>query len=121
MNTSEFIEIMNSGAEVIAKSETHLYMTYLSNEAMKITAELNNSYHTPEEIGALMEKLTGKAVSFRIRAVSRSATILWSDPRRSSLRSTITKIPPSAPTLSQSLSKSAVRFGSARMLRSFRA
>ena len=60
MNTSEFIEIMNSGAEVIAKSETHLYMTYLSNEARKSTAELNNSYHTPEEIGALMEKLTGK-------------------------------------------------------------
>ena len=60
MNTSEFIEIMNSGAEIIAKSETHLYMTYLSNEAMKITAELNSSYHTPEEIGALMEKLTDK-------------------------------------------------------------
>lgn len=60
MNTSEFIKIMDSGAEVIAKSETHFYMTYLSNEAMKITAELNNSYHTPEEISALMEKLTGK-------------------------------------------------------------
>lgn len=60
MNTKEFIKIMDSGAEVIAGSETHLYMTYLSNEAMKITAELNNSYHTPEEIGALMEKLIGK-------------------------------------------------------------
>lgn len=60
MNTKEFIKIMDSGAEVIAGSETHFYMTYLSNEAMKITAELNNSYHTPEEIGALMEKLTGK-------------------------------------------------------------
>ena len=60
MNTSEFIKIMDSGAEVIAKSETHLYMTYLSNEAMKITAELNNAYHTPEEIGVLMEKLTGR-------------------------------------------------------------
>lgn len=60
MNTIEFIKIMDSGAEVIAKSETHLYMTYLSNEAMKITAELNNSYHTPEEIGALMEKLTDR-------------------------------------------------------------
>lgn len=60
MNTSEFIKIMDSGAEVIAKSETHLYMTYLSNEAMMITAELNNAYHTPEEIGALMEKLTGR-------------------------------------------------------------
>lgn len=60
MNTSEFIKIMDSGAEVIAKSETHLYMTHLSNEAMKITAELNNAYHTPEEIGVLMEKLTGR-------------------------------------------------------------
>ena len=60
MNTSEFIKIMDSGAEVIARSETHLYMTYLSNEAMMITAELNNAYHTPDEIGALMEKLTGR-------------------------------------------------------------
>ena len=60
MNTSEFIKIMDSGAEVIAKSDTHLYMTYLSNEAMKITSELNNAYHTPEEIGVLMEKLTGR-------------------------------------------------------------
>ena len=60
MNTSEFIKIMDSGAEVIAKSETHLYMTYLSNEAMKITSELNNAYHTPNEIKALMEKLTGR-------------------------------------------------------------
>lgn len=60
MNTKEFIKIMDSGAEVIAGSETHLYMTYLSNEAMKITAELNNSYHTPEEIGALMKKLTDR-------------------------------------------------------------
>ena len=60
MNTSEFIKIMDSGAEVIAKSETHMYMTYLSNEAMMITAELNNAYHTPEEIGALMETLTGR-------------------------------------------------------------
>lgn len=60
MNTDEFIKIMDSGAEVVAKSETHLYMTRLSNEAMKITAELNNKYHTPEEIGELMEKLTGR-------------------------------------------------------------
>lgn len=30
MNTKEFIEIMDSGAEVIAFSEVHQYMTYLS-------------------------------------------------------------------------------------------
>ena len=50
MDTKEFIEIMDSGEEVVAFSEVHRYMTYLSNEAMKITAELNNAYHTPEEI-----------------------------------------------------------------------
>lgn len=60
MNTKEFTEILDSGAEVIARGEVHQYMTYLSNEAMKITAELNNAYHTPEEIGELMEKLTGR-------------------------------------------------------------
>ena len=60
MDTKEFIKIMDSGAEVIARGEVHRYMTLLSNEAMKITAELNNAYHSPEEIGALMEKLTDR-------------------------------------------------------------
>ena len=60
MDTKRFIEIMDSGEEVIAFSEVHQYMTFLSNEAMKITAELNNAYHTPEEIKELMEKLTGR-------------------------------------------------------------
>ncbi len=60
MTTEEFIKIMDSGAEVTAKSEVHLHMTYLSNEAMKITSELNSAYHTPEEIAALMTKLTGR-------------------------------------------------------------
>ncbi|MBR1481932.1 MAG: sugar O-acetyltransferase [Ruminococcus sp.] len=60
MTTQEFIQIMDSGAEVIAHSEVHLYMTYLSNEAMKITTALNNAYHTPEEISSLLERLTGK-------------------------------------------------------------
>ena len=45
---------------MVARSEVHQYMTRLSNEAMKITAKLNNAYHTPEEIGELMEQLTGR-------------------------------------------------------------
>ena len=60
MTTQEFLSYMNSQKEEIAGSEVHLKMTELSNEAMKITVELNNSYHTPEEIKALMEKLTGR-------------------------------------------------------------
>lgn len=62
MTNKEFLEYMNSGKEVIAGSDVHLKMTELSNEAMKITSELNNSYHTPEEIRTLIEKLTGRNI-----------------------------------------------------------
>ena len=34
----------------------------LSQQALKITMELNNKYHTPEEIVELFSKLTGKKV-----------------------------------------------------------
>ena len=60
MTTQDFLSYMNSGKGVTAGSDIHLKMTELSNEAMKITAELNNAYHTPEEINALMERLTGR-------------------------------------------------------------
>ena len=60
MTTEEFISIMSSGAEVTAGSEVHKYMIYLSGQAMKITSSLNNICHSPEEIGELMEKLTGR-------------------------------------------------------------
>ena len=63
MTNQEFLKYMNSGKEVIAGSDIHIKMTELSNEAMKITSELNNSYHTPEEIKVLMEKLTGREFS----------------------------------------------------------
>jgi len=63
MNLSEFLEHLNSGKTVIAGSETHQYMSMLSQEALKLTAELNNSYHTPEEIREIFAKLTGKPVN----------------------------------------------------------
>ncbi|MDO4651089.1 MAG: DapH/DapD/GlmU-related protein [Eubacteriales bacterium] len=43
-------------------SETHLFMHRLSQEALKITAELNNSYHTQEEVVQLMRELTGREI-----------------------------------------------------------
>ena len=60
MTTQGFLSYMDSGREVIAFSDVHLKMTELSNEAMKITAELNSAYHTPGEIKGLMESLTGR-------------------------------------------------------------
>lgn len=63
MNISEFLEHLNSGKTVVAGSEIHQYMSMLSQEALKLTAELNNSYHTPKEIREIFAKLTGKPVN----------------------------------------------------------
>lgn len=53
---------MDSGAEVTAGSEVHEVMHRLSQEALRITVEINNSYHSHEEIIALMSELTGRKV-----------------------------------------------------------
>lgn len=63
MELKDFLSHMNSGKTVIADSETHQYMCMLSQEALKLTAELNNSYHTPEEIREIFAKLIGKPVN----------------------------------------------------------
>lgn len=62
MNINVFLDHLNRGLTVTGGSDIHLYMIELSNEAMRLTAELNNAYHTPEEIHTLMEKITGKPV-----------------------------------------------------------
>ena len=62
MDLQEFLAHMNEGRMVEANSEAHQMMHVLSQEALRITAELNNAYHTPEEIRRLMSQLTGKEV-----------------------------------------------------------
>lgn len=60
MTTEEFIEIMNSGETVKDFSDIHLKMHELSQEALRITSEINNKYNPPEELHRLMEQLTGR-------------------------------------------------------------
>ena len=62
MNTSEFLEYMNSGKYVEAGSQAHLCMTRLSFEAMKITAEINSAFREPSQIRELFSSLIGKEV-----------------------------------------------------------
>ena len=62
MTTAEFIEIMNSGKIIPGGSPIHAKMHELSQEAIRITMELNNAYHTHAEIVALMSELTGNAI-----------------------------------------------------------
>lgn len=62
MELNEFLEHLNRGEAVTGGSEVHKYMHKVSQDALRITAELNGSYHTPEEIRGLMSILTSKVV-----------------------------------------------------------
>ena len=57
MTNKEFIEAMNSGDQIKCGGEIHLKMHELSQDALRITAKINSSYHTPQELRGLMEKL----------------------------------------------------------------
>lgn len=60
MDTKEFLDAMNAGVTVVGNGPLHLKMNELSQEALRITMELNNRYHTPEEIRELFIELTGR-------------------------------------------------------------
>lgn len=62
MNLKQFLEHVNNGYPVSVKLDIHNYMVKLSNDAMRITSELNASYHEPEEVRVAFSKLIGKPV-----------------------------------------------------------
>ena len=62
MNLDKFYECMNNKEYVIAGTELMDMFHKLSQEALQITNEINNKYHTPEEIRKLFSKLIGKKV-----------------------------------------------------------
>ena len=62
MKLHEFLAYMDSGKEVIANSEIHQCMHLLSQEAIRLTSELNSRYHTAEEIVELIGQITGRPV-----------------------------------------------------------
>lgn len=62
MNIQNFLAHMNRRETVKGGSEVHAFMHKLSQEAMQMTADLNNTYHKPEEIRGLMSRLTGQEI-----------------------------------------------------------
>lgn len=60
METKEFLDAMNAGETVEGNSPHHLKMHELSQEALKLTMEINSRYHTPDELLALFIELTGR-------------------------------------------------------------
>ena len=62
MTINEFLSAFESGQPVRADSDAMRYSGWISHQAMKLTTELNSSYHTPKEIQKIFSELTGKQV-----------------------------------------------------------
>ena len=65
MTIKEVIDGFREGAEENAERNT--YANMLFQEAIQIGMELNNQYHTPEELREIMGRLTGKKIDDTFR------------------------------------------------------
>ena len=57
MTIEQFRERMATDEPIIGGSELHMEFHKYSQEALRITAEINGSYHTPEELRRLLSEL----------------------------------------------------------------
>ena len=62
MNTQEFKEQIIKQPYIEANSDMHLHMHEMSQRARKITDQMNNAYHSPQELRQLFSNLIGKQV-----------------------------------------------------------
>jgi len=59
MELADFLDHVNRGALIEGGSEAHTFMHRAAQEALRVVAELNTGYRTPEEVHALLTRLTG--------------------------------------------------------------
>ena len=62
MTNQEFLEAMQQGSLTSGGGALHRKMHELSQEALRLTAEINSRYHEPAELRTLMEQLTGQTL-----------------------------------------------------------
>ncbi|WP_165253055.1 hypothetical protein [Adlercreutzia sp. ZJ304] len=62
MELEDYLDHLNSGKTVEGGSEMHQFMHLVSQEAIRICADINAAYHTPDELVALFAELTGRPV-----------------------------------------------------------
>ncbi len=63
MDLQEFLDHVKSGRLIEGGSEAHEFMHAAAQEAMRTLAELNGGYHSPDEVRALLSRLTGRKVA----------------------------------------------------------
>ncbi len=62
MTDKEFLKYAADGNLIVAGSDIHFCMHSLSQRALRLTNNINNSYHAPDELRAFMSELIGKAL-----------------------------------------------------------
>ena len=62
MDLTAFLAHVNSGTVIEGGSDAHLFMHAASQEALRLTTEINNAYHPPDELRTLLGQLTGTPV-----------------------------------------------------------
>src|SRR6185312_11821354 len=62
MELNELIAQLDAGRTITGDSPLHGIMHRVSQEALRITGELNGGYHEPERVRELLAQLTGKPV-----------------------------------------------------------
>src|ERR671912_1721705 len=58
----DFLDHVNRGALIEGGSNHHLFMHGAAQDALRIVAQINTGYRTPEEVRELLADLTGKPV-----------------------------------------------------------
>lgn len=67
MTREEYINLINEKGYLEGFSEAHMFMHEASSRAQRITSEINNKYHTNEEIHSLMCELTKEKIDESLR------------------------------------------------------
>jgi acetyltransferase-like isoleucine patch superfamily enzyme len=63
MELQDFLDHVSRGAVLEGGSEAHTFMHGAAQEALRTVAEINSGYRTPDEVRALLARLTGKPVA----------------------------------------------------------
>lgn len=58
----DFLDHVSRGAIIEGGSAHHAFMHHTAQEALRVAADLNTGYRTPEEVRALLSQLTGQTV-----------------------------------------------------------
>ena len=62
MELQDFLDHENSGAPIEGGSEQHQFLHHAAQDALRIAAEINTGYRSPEDVRLLLGNLTGQPI-----------------------------------------------------------